>query len=108
MESRYELRTVAQVFLIFSGLFLIHSRVRADRQAWTIQENRPAVRSEVPSPSSGVRLFAAGGQLAERIASAESAPPPKEQAVADRDYPFFPFCIDWHDSKKRSFAEQAS
>ena len=23
------------------------------------------------------------------------------------DYPFFPFCIDWHDSKKRSFAEQA-
>ena len=24
-----------------------------------------------------------------------------------RDYPFFPFCIDWHDSKKRSFKEQA-
>lgn len=22
-------------------------------------------------------------------------------------YPFFPFCIDWHDSKKRSFEEQA-
>jgi sugar phosphate isomerase/epimerase len=24
-----------------------------------------------------------------------------------KDYPFFPFCIDWHDSKKRGFAEQA-
>ena len=23
------------------------------------------------------------------------------------DYPFFPFCIDWHDAKKRTFAEQA-
>lgn len=25
-----------------------------------------------------------------------------------KDYPFFPFCIDWHDAQKRSFAEQAS
>lgn len=24
-----------------------------------------------------------------------------------KDYPFFPFCIDWHDSKKRNFQEQA-
>ena len=24
-----------------------------------------------------------------------------------KDYPFFPFCIDWHDAKKRTFAEQA-
>lgn len=24
------------------------------------------------------------------------------------DYPFFPFCIDWHDAKKRSFTEQAA
>lgn len=24
-----------------------------------------------------------------------------------KDYPFFPFCIDWHDLKKRSFLEQA-
>lgn len=23
------------------------------------------------------------------------------------DYPFFPFCIDWHDAKKRSFEQQA-
>jgi sugar phosphate isomerase/epimerase len=28
---------------------------------------------------------------------------PAEQKV----YPFFPFCIDWHDAKKRSFKEQA-
>jgi len=24
-----------------------------------------------------------------------------------KDYPFFPFCIDWHDAKKRSFEQQA-
>ena len=24
-----------------------------------------------------------------------------------KDYPFFPFCIDWHDAKHRNFAEQA-
>ncbi len=28
------------------------------------------------------------------------------RAESDR-YPFFPFCIDWHDAKKRGFAEQA-
>lgn len=42
----------------------------------------------------------AGGWLAVgRLAAAEAAPNP---------YPFFPFCIDWHDAKKRSFAEQAT
>lgn len=25
-----------------------------------------------------------------------------------QDYPFFPFCIDWHDAKKRGFDEQAA
>ena len=25
-----------------------------------------------------------------------------------KDYPFFPFCIDWHDAKKRGYAEQAA
>lgn len=30
-----------------------------------------------------------------------------ESANAFRDYPFFPFCIDWHDSKKRGYKEQA-
>jgi sugar phosphate isomerase/epimerase len=29
------------------------------------------------------------------------------QAAEQTPYPFFPFCIDWHDSKKRSFKEQA-
>jgi sugar phosphate isomerase/epimerase len=24
-----------------------------------------------------------------------------------KNYPFFPFCIDWHDAKKRGYAEQA-
>src|ERR1039458_3767077 len=28
-------------------------------------------------------------------------------SVQLKDYPFFPFCIDWHDAKKRGFAEQA-
>lgn len=30
------------------------------------------------------------------------------QAAAADAYPFFPFCIDWHDAKKRSFEEQAT
>jgi sugar phosphate isomerase/epimerase len=25
-----------------------------------------------------------------------------------KDYPFFPFCIDWHDAKKRGYVEQAT
>jgi sugar phosphate isomerase/epimerase len=29
-------------------------------------------------------------------------------AAEQKPYPFFPFCIDWHDSKKRSFEEQAA
>ena len=28
-------------------------------------------------------------------------------AAEQRAYPFFPFCIDWHDAKKRSFEQQA-
>ncbi|MCX7046708.1 MAG: TIM barrel protein [Candidatus Sumerlaeota bacterium] len=28
-------------------------------------------------------------------------------AAEQKTYPFFPFCIDWHDSKKLSFTEQA-
>jgi sugar phosphate isomerase/epimerase len=27
---------------------------------------------------------------------------------AAKTYPFFPFCIDWHDARKRSFEEQAA
>ena len=29
-------------------------------------------------------------------------------AAGPTAYPFFPFCIDWHDAKKRGFAEQAT
>lgn len=35
----------------------------------------------------------------------------EETAVAQsrlRDYPFFPFCIDWHDAKKRNYVQQAA
>ncbi len=28
-------------------------------------------------------------------------------AAEQKAYPFFPFCIDWHDAKKRSFEQQA-
>lgn len=28
-------------------------------------------------------------------------------AADSKSYPFFPFCIDWHDAKKRSFEQQA-
>ncbi len=27
-------------------------------------------------------------------------------AAGPKTYPFFPFCIDWPDAKKRSFAQQ--
>jgi sugar phosphate isomerase/epimerase/HEAT repeat protein len=33
---------------------------------------------------------------------------PSSPAVHLADYPFFPFCIDWHDSLKRNFTEQAA
>lgn len=28
--------------------------------------------------------------------------------AAEKTYPFFPFCIDWHDAKKRTFEQQAT
>ena len=35
--------------------------------------------------------------------------PPNTLHAADQKlHPFFPFCIDWHDAKKRNFAEQAA
>lgn len=30
------------------------------------------------------------------------------RAAETNPYPFFPFCIDWHDAKKRTFPEQAT
>lgn len=41
----------------------------------------------------------------ELLAKVEASPMPP--AVHLADYPFFPFCIDWHDSLKRNFTEQA-
>ncbi len=35
-------------------------------------------------------------------------PPPTATAAEPQPPPFFPFCIDWHDSKKRTFEEQAA
>lgn len=32
---------------------------------------------------------------------------PAATVDVQKTYPFFPFCIDWHDAKKRSFLEQA-
>lgn len=34
--------------------------------------------------------------------------PAKGAAAVEKAYPFFPFCIDWHDAKKRSMEEQAT
>lgn len=36
-----------------------------------------------------------------------TAPASSEGAATLRDYQFFPFCIDWHDAKKRNFEQQA-
>ncbi len=35
------------------------------------------------------------------------APPHPASAPEQGGHPFFPFCIDWHDAKKRSFEQQA-
>jgi sugar phosphate isomerase/epimerase len=48
-----------------------------------------------------VGLGLADGLWRGRAFAAGAAPKPSERAV------FFPFCIDWHDSKKRDFAQQA-
>ena len=51
-----------------------------------------------PQPATGLRMAAAAGAGLSQKASA---------APQEKVYPFFPFCIDWHDAKKRSFTEQA-
>jgi hypothetical protein len=46
------------------------------------------------------KLFVAGlGAWLSLLSLANAAEP--------KPYPFFPFCIDWHDAKKRSFEQQA-
>jgi sugar phosphate isomerase/epimerase len=52
------------------------------------------------------------GARAEAVAAnAQSTPAAPTNQAADPalllKYPFFPFCIDWHDAKKRTFQEQA-
>ncbi len=52
-------------------------------------------------------LSLAGSALFEPGASLLNAA--TETSCADSpDYPFFPFCIDWHDAKKRNYQQQAA
>jgi sugar phosphate isomerase/epimerase len=37
-----------------------------------------------------------------------TAVPSGRVVIGQKTYPFFPFCIDWHDAKKRSYTEQAT
>ena len=64
----------------------------------------------IPAGSKKIRLSVCGGGINLGIngdhgdwASAGFVVQPNEKT----DYPFFPFCIDWHDAKHRNFAEQA-
>ena len=47
-----------------------------------------------------------------RDLDADKPSPPAPAVVAEKasveSYPFFPFCIDWHDSKKRNYTQQAA
>jgi sugar phosphate isomerase/epimerase len=48
--------------------------------------------------------------LAVGLSAAEApvnAPSQGASSAGLTDYPFFPFCIDWHDAKKRNFEQQA-
>jgi sugar phosphate isomerase/epimerase len=36
-----------------------------------------------------------------------TAVPSGRVVIGQKTYPFFPFCIDWHDAKRRSYKEQA-
>jgi len=42
------------------------------------------------------------------LAAASAARPAEPGPGGDKTYPFFPFCIDWHDAKHRSLAQQAA
>ena len=42
------------------------------------------------------------------VASLCSWPPHSARGEEPRTHAFFPFCIDWHDAKKRNFTEQAA
>lgn len=53
------------------------------------------------------QLGGLGGAIAFAPALAISVQAQNQSPERLKDYPFFPFCIDWHDAKKRSFQEQA-
>ncbi len=52
---------------------------------------------------------AMGGEPKHALPAEGGAPAPGNQGMAGeaRPFAFFPFCIDWHDAKKRNFQEQA-
>jgi sugar phosphate isomerase/epimerase len=52
-----------------------------------------------------IGLLATACLLAAASAARPADPSP---AAGEKPYPFFPFCIDWHDAKHRSLAEQAA
>ena len=53
----------------------------------------------------GMLILTAGLALAAGTGCVSA--PEKKPASARSAQPFFPFCIDWHDAKKRNFTEQA-
>jgi sugar phosphate isomerase/epimerase len=63
------------------------------------------------SPSAALGRVAAAEQTATPAGaqSQKATDPGSKPAVSAqlKEYPFFPFCIDWHDAKKRGSAEQA-
>jgi sugar phosphate isomerase/epimerase len=52
-------------------------------------------------------LMLNAAQVSAGPASGPGATPAAPVVDQAPDYPFFPFCIDWHDAKKRNFEQQA-
>ena len=61
------------------------------------------------NPFFGVLFRALGGLIALVCSQLITLPAPAapSQGTNYATYPFFPFCIDWHDARKRDFKEQA-
>jgi len=83
--------------------------------------SRPALGLELPPAPGPIKLPAMHkksllmvgivlASLTTALIGAEVAPQAQSQPAATAGlagYPFFPFCIDWHDAKKRTFEQQA-
>lgn len=67
--------------------------------------NLPTMLKRILQTISAVTAFLATTLLAADVTS--NPPPQLVRPPGLADYPFFPFCIDWHDSKKRNFEQQA-